>query len=91
MASSVSSLPLCSTAILARKNPFCSHKPPMHANDGYYRWNHFSNECLKNIHDDLLRAETKLGAVTAVFQVRDLFNLGTALEAEPLRLQYIST
>ena len=31
-------------------------------------WNHFSNSCLKSIHDDLLRAETDLGAVTAVFQ-----------------------
>ncbi|GAA5930226.1 hypothetical protein JCM1841_000609 [Sporobolomyces salmonicolor] len=31
-------------------------------------WNHLSNPCLKNIHDDLLRAETGLGAVTACFQ-----------------------
>ncbi|GAA6015334.1 hypothetical protein JCM10207_008952 [Rhodosporidiobolus poonsookiae] len=31
-------------------------------------WNHLSNECLRSIHDDLLRAETGLGAVTACFQ-----------------------
>ncbi|GAA99204.1 uncharacterized protein L969DRAFT_86415 [Mixia osmundae IAM 14324] len=31
-------------------------------------WNHMSNDCLQNIHDDLLRAETGLGAVSAVFQ-----------------------
>ena len=33
------------------------------------RWNHYSNECLGNIHDDLLRAETGVGDVTKVFQV----------------------
>lgn len=32
-------------------------------------WNHFCNADLKDIHDDLLRAETDLSAVTAVFQV----------------------
>jgi DNA repair and recombination RAD54-like protein len=37
--------------------------------NGAHSWNHFSNECLSTIHDDLLRAETGLGAVTAVFQV----------------------
>ncbi|BGP16166.1 hypothetical protein JCM10213_006101 [Rhodosporidiobolus nylandii] len=31
-------------------------------------WNHLTNECLAGIHDDLLRAETGLGAVTACFQ-----------------------
>ncbi|GAA5874121.1 hypothetical protein JCM8547_008379 [Rhodosporidiobolus lusitaniae] len=31
-------------------------------------WNHLTNECLANIHDDLLRAETGLGSVTACFQ-----------------------
>ena len=35
---------------------------------GAHRWNHFTNSCLANIHDDLLRAETGLDAVTAVFQ-----------------------
>lgn len=32
-------------------------------------WNHYSNACLENIHDDLLRAETGMGDVTKVFQV----------------------
>ena len=32
------------------------------------RWNHLTNDCLANIHDDLLRAETGLDAVTACFQ-----------------------
>ncbi len=31
-------------------------------------WNHLTNACLANIHDDLLRAETGLGAVSACFQ-----------------------
>ncbi|SCV74367.1 BQ2448_6799 [Microbotryum intermedium] len=31
-------------------------------------WNHMSNACLANIHDDLLRAETGLDTVTACFQ-----------------------
>ncbi|TIB64422.1 hypothetical protein E3P78_01186 [Wallemia ichthyophaga] len=31
-------------------------------------WNHYSNACLENIHDDLLRAETGVGDVTKVFQ-----------------------
>ncbi|SGY44286.1 BQ5605_C001g00138 [Microbotryum silenes-dioicae] len=31
-------------------------------------WNHLSNACLANIHDDLLRAETGLDTVTACFQ-----------------------
>jgi len=31
-------------------------------------WNHLTNDCLKNIHDDLLRAETGLGQVSACFQ-----------------------
>ncbi|GAA5824048.1 hypothetical protein JCM11251_001499, partial [Rhodosporidiobolus azoricus] len=31
-------------------------------------WNHLTNECLANIHDDLLRGETGLDAVKAVFQ-----------------------
>jgi hypothetical protein len=32
------------------------------------RWNHLSADCLAGIHDDLLRAETGLGSVTACFQ-----------------------
>lgn len=32
------------------------------------RWNHLTNDCLRNIHDSLLRNETGLGAVTACFQ-----------------------
>ncbi|GAA5851750.1 hypothetical protein JCM9279_004393 [Rhodotorula babjevae] len=31
-------------------------------------WNHLTNDCLRNIHDSLLRNETGLGAVTACFQ-----------------------
>ncbi|KAK4696886.1 hypothetical protein P7C70_g8300, partial [Phenoliferia sp. Uapishka_3] len=31
-------------------------------------WNHLTNACLANIHDDLLRAETGLDSVTACFQ-----------------------
>ncbi|GAA5829673.1 hypothetical protein JCM3766R1_001259 [Sporobolomyces carnicolor] len=31
-------------------------------------WNHLSADCLEGIHDDLLRAETGLGSVTACFQ-----------------------
>ncbi|GAA6027113.1 hypothetical protein JCM8097_002400 [Rhodosporidiobolus ruineniae] len=31
-------------------------------------WNHLTNDCLKTIHDELLRNETGLGAVTACFQ-----------------------
>lgn len=36
--------------------------------DGGYRWNHFTNEELKNNHDDLLRAEVGLPEVSFVFQ-----------------------
>ncbi|TIB81083.1 DNA supercoiling [Wallemia mellicola] len=32
-------------------------------------WNHYSNACLKDIHDDLLRAETGMPDVTKVFQL----------------------
>ena len=31
-------------------------------------WNHLSRECLSKIHDDLLRAETEIDTITAVFQ-----------------------
>ena len=31
-------------------------------------WNHLSDACLATIHDDLLRAESGMGAVTSVFQ-----------------------
>ena len=33
-----------------------------------YSWNHLSNACLANIHDDLLRAESAYDSVTACFQ-----------------------
>lgn len=35
-------------------------------------WNHLGNDDLAKIHDDLLRAETGLGAVTKVFQCESL-------------------
>jgi DNA repair and recombination RAD54-like protein len=37
-------------------------------------WNHLRNEDLAKIHDDLLRAETGLGAVTKVFQCEFCFS-----------------
>ena len=33
-----------------------------------HRWNHFTNEELKNNHDDLLRAEVGVAEISFVFQ-----------------------
>lgn len=58
----------CSTVIPLRAT-FLASLPSDGPDDTVsHSWNHLSNECLAKIHDDLLRAETGLGAVTAVFQ-----------------------
>lgn len=53
------------------------------------RWNHYSNACLENIHDDLLRAETGVGDVTKVFQVSFL-RIRKRKRLIELQSQYIS-
>lgn len=64
--------PPCSTATRRRASPCLASPPDVHEErltiESAPRWNHLTNECLRNIHDSLLRNETGLDAVTACFQ-----------------------
>lgn len=68
MGSSSSRRPRCSTAMLARtlRSGVRDYTRPNHFEPR--SWNHFTNDELKNNHDDLLRAETGQPEISFVFQ-----------------------